>query len=649
MNANNLLFIKLTRFLRPALLIIAALFISACAETNGHKIKQGDFQFPQGVASADPQPTSVMLWTRVVGTQKEQDSINLTVEIAKTREFKKIEQTQHVTAHRKDDFTLRFYAQGLEPHNTYFYRFTAGKDTSTIGRTFTAPDTSESATLNFSSIACSSYEQGFFGTLKRLIEEDKAKPESEQIQLMFHVGDFIYEVVGDDPRQDNHSPNWLKDANGNPREITPFPDGKQWPDSDHWKSGSWSPVTVDDYRHLYKTYISNPVMQEARARWPFVYTWDDHEFADGNYQSGTYIKDLLGMPGMQTVKVASNQAWFEYLPSTLGQASNIETVKNQAHDFKPVEVENVPLGTDKAGGLFSEANNLKAINSMRMYRAIQWGKDVVIVVTDTKSYQDPDLSVLGRQQKEWFLDVLKTSPAKWKLWLNSEPFMETYIDYDNVEGSGLPKTLVYKDSWKTLETERREILDFIEANKINGVVSLSGDYHIQMAATVNHSGKPPVMADFAVTALSSFPDIFWLERKGKNLENPELHPLFSYQDDAGQTQPNINTTVMYGVQSGLEMAKTNDFNAAIAKANPSANPHLRYFDTEHNGYLTGTVNPSAMGVTFTNTKNARVDYEASGAEVVSRVKFELPHWQKGQLPALSEPKYEGDVFPMPHE
>ena len=303
------------------------------------------------------------------------------------------------------------------------------------------------------------------------------------------MGDFIYEVVGDDPRYDNHTPNWLTDANGVPRDINAFPQGKQWPDSDHWKSGSWSPMTVDDFRHLYKTYITNPVMQEARARWPFVYTWDDHEFADGNYQTDSYIKDVLGMEGMQEVKVASNQAWFEYLPSTLSQATDMGSVKNPAFDFRPTNVVNTPLGTLKENGLLKEPNNLKAINSMCIYRAFQWGKDVMVLVTDTKSYNEPGVSVLGNKQKQWFKDVLKTTSAKWKLWLNSEPILEAYVDYDNIAGSNLENSLVYNDAWKTAHEEREELLAYIEANDINGVVSLSGDYHIQMGRNGKCKGK----------------------------------------------------------------------------------------------------------------------------------------------------------------
>ena len=604
------------------------------------------YQYPQGVASADPQSTAVLLWTRVISDEIGFTPIDLKVEISQLSSFEQVVQTGKTTALAQNDFTVRYYADSLEPGQKYYYRFICGKDTSRIGRTFTAPKENESANLNFATLACSSYEQGFYGTLKRMIEEDKAKAEEEQIQLVLHLGDFIYEVVGDDPRNDNHSPKWLLDADGNPRDIKPYPDGKQWPDSDHWKSGSWSPITVEDYRHLYKTYISNAVMQEARARWPFVYTWDDHEFADGNYQSTSYIKDLLKLEGMQQVKVASNQAWFEYLPATLSQAQTIGSIDNPAYDFKPVEVENTALGEKIKEGLYEEPNNLKAIHSLCMYRMIKWGKDIVIVITDTKSYQKPGESVLGNKQKKWFKDVLKNSDAKWKLWANSEPFLTAYVDYDNVEGVEKERALIYNDSWKEANKEREELLSFIEQNNISGVVSLSGDYHIQMASLVYTEKEYPVMADFAVTAMSSFPDFFWLERKGKNMNDSLLYQLFAYPDSNNYLHPNINTAVLFGSKSATEMAASNDFSRALLKADTTINKGLKYFDCEYNGYLSGRLNTTMLEIEFVNTKNAIVDYEQYGAGIVSNVHFTLPYWNENETPKLSDPEIKGPVFPF---
>lgn len=282
---------------------------------------------------------------------------------------------------------------------------------------------------------------------------------------------------------------------------------------------------------------------------------------------------------------------------------------------------------------------------MRIYRAVQWGKDILIIVTDSKSYQDPGFSVLGDRQKKWLKDLLKTSPSKWKLLLNSEPMLDAFIDYDNIDPN-IEKGPVYNASWQSASQERDEILDFIQEKEITGVVSLSGDYHIQIASTVSGSKNVPVIADFAVTALSSFPDFFWLSRRGKGFDNPNLSKLYSYQNDEKNKFPNINTTVMFGAKSGLEMANTHDFNKAKLMADSSINPNLKYFDCQYNGYLTGEIINDSLNIDFVNTKNATMDHEKHGADIISKVKFEMSHWGKGEFPELPNPVIEGKVFPI---
>ena len=381
----------------PFLLLALAMLCIGC-QTNS-VTSNLKFTFPQGIASGDPQPGAITLWTRAITEDADLGSVTLRVEISTDRNFNEIIHTGNTTAQAKWDFTVRYRAADLPSNKKLYYRFIAEKDTSMLGRTFTAPANHEAADLNFAALACSSYEQGFYGTLKRMILEDKASADEDQLQVIFHLGDFIYEVVGDDPRNDNHNPKWLIDANGKERAITPFPHGKQRPNNGHWKSGSWNPITVEDYRHLYKTYLSNPVMKEARARWPFIYTWDDHEFTDGNHQSVCPEHEILGLSGTQKVKLAANQAWYEYQPAALSHGSSFPKVENQAHDFVITEVENMSIGTSKTNGLYDEPNNLKAIHSMCIYRALHWGKDILIVVPDTKSYQEPGVSVLGEKTK----------------------------------------------------------------------------------------------------------------------------------------------------------------------------------------------------------------------------------------------------------
>ena len=617
------------------ILILFSLF--NCEHPVGH------FQFPQGVASGDPHPNGVVLWTRIVPKEDNSSIFDVQVEVAKDEDFQNMTISKNLVTSQEGNYIIRPYIDNLQPYTRYYFRFIAGKDTSEVGRTITAPANNQVHAINLATIACQSYEQGFFGTLKTLIEEDKKRPDHEKIDVVIHLGDFIYEVVGDDPRNDNHHPVWLKDRNGIERSIPPFPTGAKRLDiPGEWKSGSTQPFTVDDFRHLYQVYLSNPVMKEARARWPFIYTWDDHEFADGNHQSFTPAAEKTGHPGFQSVKVAANQVWFEYLPSALDQATTIPGVKKAAYDFRPTQVENVPLDPLTKDGLYQEINNLKAIQSICIYRTLQWGKDILIIVPDTKSYQLPGYSVLGDQQKEWFKSILANSNTKWKIWANSEPISDAQINFSALPELQLEDQSLYNDSWASNPNETKEILSFIQENEIPGVVALSGDYHIQMAGMAGMN-ETPIVPDFTVTSMSSFADFFWLDRKGAGFKDEKIAKIFSFSSEDSLKQPNINTAMLYGVETALIYAQTNDWSKAINKAAP-ANPWFQYFDCEHNGYLTASIINDTMQVEFVNTKNARKDFEEKGAPIVSRVGFELPLWEDRPFPVKTH--QEGSTFPI---
>ena len=88
-------------------------------------------------------------------------------------------------------------------------------------------------------------------------------------------------------------------------------------------------VSLADYRHLYKTYLSDPHLQEARANWPFICIWDDHEFANDNFQRLSQL--TMTRPILQAQrKMDANQAWFEFIPAVLN-----ELEAQPAHDFEP--------------------------------------------------------------------------------------------------------------------------------------------------------------------------------------------------------------------------------------------------------------------------------------------------------------------------
>ena len=146
---------------------------------------------------------------------------------------------------------------------------------------------------------------GAANAYRRMIYEDERRPRAEQLGFVLHLGDFIYEVVNyaDEMPEGKYRGRRL-------RPLFKYPDGDKFRDYH-------LPATLADYRTVYRAYLTDPDLQDARARWPFVPVWDNHEFSWQGYQS---IQVFGGeQRPAQTKKVAANQAWWEYQPARVAQ------------------------------------------------------------------------------------------------------------------------------------------------------------------------------------------------------------------------------------------------------------------------------------------------------------------------------------------
>src|SRR5450432_3460334 len=324
--------------------------------------------YPQGVASGDPDPHSVILWTRrpfAQGTRK-----LLTVEVAEDEAFRRVIAHAQAPVSSAADWTARVLIGGLTPARTYWYRFTdTDGNGSRVGRTITAPLPNDSRTVNFAFVSCQDVNEGKLNAYRRMIYEDERAAPAEQLDFVLHLGDFIYEVV--------EYPDEVKTRYDRTiYEVARIPDGG--------KVGHFHfPLTLEGYRAIYKGYLADPDLQDARARWPFVAIWDNHEFSWQGWQS---IQQAGGPPRPgQSIKVAANQAWWEYLPSRCRKVSGPSLEK-----FDAPAVTNVAIEKWDENGLGDEPNNLAAINSLIGYRSYRYGKHLDLIITDQHSYRSAD-------------------------------------------------------------------------------------------------------------------------------------------------------------------------------------------------------------------------------------------------------------------
>jgi alkaline phosphatase D len=348
----------------------------------------------------------------------------------------------------------------------------------------------------------------------------------------------------------------LTNSDGTPRAVTAFPSGGGS------RVGVTFANTVDDYRHLYRTFLTDPEIQAARARWPFVAIWDDHEFTDDCWQSqANYDRaDSTGEPD-QTRKMAASQAWFEYIPAHLtGAETGIKDLANPAHDFEGSKVSNAPFTAPNADNFVAEPNNAAAVGALTIYRSLRFGKHVELVMTDERSYRSdhaiaeeltnnplffaprnalpmrmvaqfdagrtdnngnpldsityqtplgavslpnfrkgsPPGTMLGKAQKDWWKKVMKGSDATWKLWGNEVPLMRMRIKNVPALALDVDDRCVSGDAWDGYLAERKELMGYLKSEGIKNVVVLSGDIHASFAGVLLDDFDAAVTADHAV-------------------------------------------------------------------------------------------------------------------------------------------------------
>lgn len=651
-------------------------------------------RFPQGLASGDPQPDAVLLWTRAVPDMPAGEQ-TLICQVATDGNFQSVLIEEAVTVTVQSDFTARFFAQGLTPDTRYFYRFIANGEVGPhTGRTRTAPALDAERAVRFAFTSCQNYERGFYGAWARLVADDQAAAEEEQLDFVLFLGDFIYEVIGDVPKGVDAS-----------RKIAPFPDGSApWvPDGTkpYWTPGATWAVTLDDYRHLYKTYLSDPDLQAARARFPFICTWDDHEFTNDNWQAhDTYFGD--GAPA-QRRKVAANNAWFEFIPAILSETKPVAGVAQKAADFKATSVETTPYETYDDALLNTNRDSLAALASMTIYRSLSFGRMLDLVVTDLRSYRSPPVvnepvkellggasrinvmrvikaldagstanggnpnatltyqgreidnprvdspmgTCMGAEQKAWFKETMKGSTAKWRFWANSIPAVSMRLNLSQVPSTDLEDSYLGVDAWQGFPGELSELMAFVKQEGISNLVSCSGDYHTsaagRLAVDPDAEQLEFVAVDFATTSISSG-NLFNGAVASLKEDNP-FRPFVTYESGGKQVE-NFNNTVVNGVRSGLAASYTGSAWISGFLATDRASPGLEFMDSNAHGFGLATVAADSTIVTLVNVGAVTRKPGAEGQPLLRRTTFKVESWDGGNAPSLSAPTFEG-TLPFP--
>ncbi len=235
-----------------------------------------DPRFAHGVASGDPLPEAVVLWTRVSPDAGRTDPVDVTWQIADDPAFTMNMREGMARAESAKDWTVKVDATGLQPARTYYFRFRALGATSLVGRTRTAPR-GATARLRFAVVSCSSYAHGYFHAY-RLVARQR------DLDAVIHLGDYIYE--------------YANGIYGNVRTYDPPTEIR----------------SLSDYRRRYAHYRRDADLRAMHRQHPIIPVWDDHEFADNSYLEGAENHMPMTEGEWAARKAAAKQAWWEWMP-----------------------------------------------------------------------------------------------------------------------------------------------------------------------------------------------------------------------------------------------------------------------------------------------------------------------------------------------
>ncbi|MEU7486308.1 alkaline phosphatase D family protein [Streptomyces sp. NPDC042319] len=416
--------------------------------------------FQHGIASGDPLPDGILLWTRVTpaadalpGSGKGA-AAEVGWQVATDKGFTEVVARGTATASAATDHTVKADVRGLSPATTYWFRFTALGVHSPVGRTRTAPAAGTAATnVRFGVVSCANWESGYFSPYRHLAART-------DLDAVLHLGDYLYEYkTGEYPA--------LKYV------VRPHSPGHEI-------------ISLADYRIRHGVHKTDPDAQAMHAAHPVIAMWDDHEFADNARKDGAenHTPDTEG--DWAARMAAAKQAYFEWMPvrpSTAGTTYRRLQFGTLADlhllDLRSFRDEQAPIGSGEV--------------------------------------DDPGRTITGRAQLDWLKAGLERSAAAWRLVGTS--VMISQVAFGSVpahlleplaEVLGLPKEglAISTDQWDGYTDDRRELLTHLSDRSIGNTVFLTGDIHMSWANDVplkaaTYPSQAPVATEFVVTSVTS--------------------------------------------------------------------------------------------------------------------------------------------------
>ncbi|MDG4797634.1 alkaline phosphatase D family protein [Micromonospora sp. WMMD1082] len=412
--------------------------------------------FRHGVASGDPLPDGILLWTRLTPTEQAQPGsglgpeVQVTWQVSADPDFTDVVSQGALVTGPARDHTVRVPVTGLAAASTYWYRFGYAGGWSPTGRTMTAPDVeAEIDRLRLGVVSCSNWEAGYFAAYRHLAERG-------DLNLVVHLGDYLYE----------YGTGEFTAGGSVVRPVSP----------------THETLSLADYRARHALYKTDPDLQALHAALPWVITWDDHEVANDQWSGGAE-NHTPGVEGdFATRLAAARQAYLEWMPVRSGADGAI---------YRRLRF-----------GRLAELSML----DLRTYRSQQASGTAV---------DDRSRTITGADQMAWLKAGLSTSTARWKLVGNS--VMIARLDVGALPAwllgplgtlLGIPQNgaVLNVDQWDGYNADRNQLVDHLRSTGTRDVVFLTGDIHTSWASEVTTratGAANPAAAEFVVPSVTS--------------------------------------------------------------------------------------------------------------------------------------------------
>ncbi|MEV5645223.1 alkaline phosphatase D family protein [Streptomyces flaveolus] len=393
--------------------------------------------FTLGVASGDPLPDSVLLWTRLapepfledggMGTER----VAVEWEVALDDYFAGVLFRGTADAHAEYAHSVHVDVTGLTPGTEYYYRFRTGSWISPTGRTRTAPRPgSDASALRLAAVACQAYQDGYYTVLGHVAEDD--------VDVVFHLGDYLYEYA-----------------------VNPAGGERRYTDITLPDVFNRETMTLADYRLRYSLYKTDKDLQAAHHAHPFVVAWDDHE-TENNY-AGSIPENEVPPAEFLLRRAAAYRAYWE----------------NQ-----PLRTAQLPQGPDA-----------------RLYRRLHWGTLAQFDILDTRQYRsdqayddrphapgpesdDPARTMTGAAQEKWLIDGWRDSTALWNVMPQQVCFSQRKFDVT-------ADAALSMDAWDGYRASRDRVVAGAKAAGVDNWLILTGDVHVAYAFDVKDDFDDP--------------------------------------------------------------------------------------------------------------------------------------------------------------